>query len=119
MALRVLRSEVSRAPHSVSGFDVCPLPNLRQSGIAARRGGACARPGLNRRAVARITCFSLRSLPEQILLRKAAVAGRQERSCGLGLLKVFEYQTSTTPILDREVWSSEFLVPHSRTLCNL
>ena len=95
MALRILRGEISRTPHSFSGHAVCPLRNLRQPGIAAHRGGACPGPGIRHWAASRIACVSLRALPEQIFLREAAPARRRARSCGLESLKVFEYRTST------------------------
>lgn len=88
MALRILSSEISRAPHSGPGSAERALQNLRESAIAAHRDGACNGPGSNHRPAARITGVSLYALPEQILFPEAAPARRQERSRGLRLRKV-------------------------------
>jgi Bacterial sugar transferase len=90
VALRILRGEISRTPHSFSGHAVCPLRSLRQPRIAAHRGGACPGPGIRHWPASRIAGVSLRALPQQILLPEATPARRKERSGGLEPLKVFE-----------------------------
>lgn len=61
------------------GPAVCPLPYLRQSGIAAHCARACSGQGFDHRAFPGGTCVSLRALSEQIPFPKAAPArGKKE-----------------------------------------
>lgn len=115
MALRILRSKISRAPHAASGFAVCPLRNLRQPGTATHRGGARFRPSLYPCAAPGSSRVSLRTLPQQILLRKAPPARRQKRGCGLGSLTRVEYQAGYhIQLRPRSMKFSVFATP---TLC--
>jgi len=96
LALRILRSEISRPTHFVSGFVVRALRNLRQLRIATHLGRTCPWSGSALWPKDGTFGLPLCPLPQQILFRKAPPASRQKRSCGLGSLTVAEYQAGTS-----------------------